>query len=497
LAGQEKGGSRKLLEILEFMAQRGNREGEMSILTQLYTEARARLLRVLTLVLAGAFAVLVAGCVPHIDSIVPDHGYVGDAVTINGRYFSTTPSGNIVTFGGTAATAVTPLSTTQLSVVVPSGAATGPVVVTVGSRSSNSLPFTVHSGHRPVSGIVDSIGLIGRHSSLALDSADRPRIAYSDDTMQKVKYSAWDGTAWVIETIDYYRMNSDVSLALSGDGTPHVSYPIHTHPAKGLRYAKRGPAGWAIEEVDPSEHAGTHNSLALTVSGDPRIAQFRGGVGGGLFFSESGAGSWTTTRVLPVPAGYTLGQDCSLALDSGDDPGIVFFERHTGAGAIPGSVKYAWRSAGTWNVQTVEAMTFRNHPGTCIALDAANNPRVGYSYHGPSPPSELRYAKKVGGSWSVETVVAGITCGCSLALDQGGNPAISYYRTDNPNNKVLVEYATWDGTGWSFNAVSSWSMPATEVNFFPKTSLALDSRGKAHVSYEDLEHRDLMYYREP
>ena len=74
---------------------------------------------------------------PTITSIAPTLGKVGDSVTITGTNFSTTPSSNVVWFGGAEAT-VTSASATSLTVSVPSGVRFGPVRVTVNNRTAES-----------------------------------------------------------------------------------------------------------------------------------------------------------------------------------------------------------------------------------------------------------------------------------------------------------------------------------------------------------------------
>jgi hypothetical protein len=79
---------------------------------------------------------------PSITSISPTSGPVGTSVTITGANFGSTQGTSTVTFNGTAAT---PSSWSDTSIVapVPSGATTGPVVVTVGGVASNGVSFTV------------------------------------------------------------------------------------------------------------------------------------------------------------------------------------------------------------------------------------------------------------------------------------------------------------------------------------------------------------------
>ncbi len=79
--------------------------------------------------------------VPTITSFSPLTGIVGSTVTITGSNFNTTPSNNIVYFGGVQAS-VNSASPTQLSVSVPVSASYAPISVTVGGLTVYSIiPF--------------------------------------------------------------------------------------------------------------------------------------------------------------------------------------------------------------------------------------------------------------------------------------------------------------------------------------------------------------------
>jgi hypothetical protein len=79
---------------------------------------------------------------PLITNIAPLQGPVGAVVTITGANFGATKSTSTVKFNGTTATP-TSWSATSIVVPVPTGATTGPLVVTVGGLSSNGITFTV------------------------------------------------------------------------------------------------------------------------------------------------------------------------------------------------------------------------------------------------------------------------------------------------------------------------------------------------------------------
>jgi hypothetical protein len=79
---------------------------------------------------------------PGISSVQPDSGTVGTAVTIEGMNFSATASENTITFAGTQAP-VNGAATDQLKTEVPSGAADGPIEVTVKQKSTTGPDFNV------------------------------------------------------------------------------------------------------------------------------------------------------------------------------------------------------------------------------------------------------------------------------------------------------------------------------------------------------------------
>ncbi len=82
---------------------------------------------------------------PTITQVYPNFGPAGTSVGIYGTNFGTWVPGDTVTFNGTAATIQNTGNwiDTGISVSVPSGATTGPVVVAVGGFASNSVNFTV------------------------------------------------------------------------------------------------------------------------------------------------------------------------------------------------------------------------------------------------------------------------------------------------------------------------------------------------------------------
>ena len=80
-----------------------------------------------------------------VTGLSPNRGPVGSTVTINGTGFGSTQSTSTVSFYGAAATSISSWSDTQIVATVPSGTATGPVLVTVATISGIGPKFTVNT----------------------------------------------------------------------------------------------------------------------------------------------------------------------------------------------------------------------------------------------------------------------------------------------------------------------------------------------------------------
>src|SRR6266404_4187454 len=119
---------------------------------------------------------------PNIAALTPSSGAVGTVVVISGFYFGASPAA--VTFNGTAATP-TLWSNTSITVPVPTGAKTGPVVVTVGGAASSGVTFTVGTGK-----IAGTITQSGNGSAVSGASVK----AYQLGVSKKSTTSAADGT---------------------------------------------------------------------------------------------------------------------------------------------------------------------------------------------------------------------------------------------------------------------------------------------------------------
>lgn len=80
---------------------------------------------------------------PDLTSVSPSTAAVGDEVTIKGQKLGRIPFNNTVTFNDTKADSIVSWSDSEIKVIVPEDATTGPLVVKRGEVTSDSLDFTV------------------------------------------------------------------------------------------------------------------------------------------------------------------------------------------------------------------------------------------------------------------------------------------------------------------------------------------------------------------
>jgi hypothetical protein len=136
----------------------------------------------------------------------------------------------------------------------------------------------------PTSYAVDESADVGRYTSVGVDSQytpPRPHLAYYDADHGDLKYAYGTGPdvwhlAWYSETVDTGGAGGDVgqytSLALDGDGYPHISY--YDVAGGNLKYTYEDEDGWHPETVDDAGDVGRWSSLAIDGEGNVHIAYY-------------------------------------------------------------------------------------------------------------------------------------------------------------------------------------------------------------------------------
>ncbi len=234
------------------------------------------------------FTVTVPG--PSITSLNPASGLIGTSVTITGANFGATQGTSTVKFNGITATP-TSWSATSVVVLVPAGATTGNVVVSVGGVASNGMNFTVTVPAPSITSLNPASGLIG--TSVTITGAN---------------FGATQGTSTVkfngiTATPTSWSATSVVVLVPAGATTGNVVVTVGGAASNGVSYTVTTPAP-SITNLNPASGLiGT----SVTITG----ANF-GTTQGTSTVKFNGITatptSWSATSIVaPVPAGATTG----------------------------------------------------------------------------------------------------------------------------------------------------------------------------------------------
>jgi arabinogalactan endo-1,4-beta-galactosidase len=146
---------------------------------------------------------------PAISSFSPISGSVGKTVTITGTNFGTTEGSSIVMFNGTTAE-VTSHSATDVLAVVPEGATTGPITLTVGDKTATStgnftvLPSVADDPDFYFGSDLSYVNQILDHGGVYKDdnAVKNPYQIFKEHGNDLVRLRIWHNPAWTKEVYD-------------------------------------------------------------------------------------------------------------------------------------------------------------------------------------------------------------------------------------------------------------------------------------------------------
>ena len=238
----------------------------------------------------GTYTVRVTLSSVQITSVSPASASVGATATITGTGFGAVQGSSAVTFGGVAAP-VSAWSNNSITVGVPAGATTGPVVVTVGGQASNSVTFTVLlpptiTSVSPTSGIPgQSITITGSNFGMTQGSST---VTFNGVAAAAISWSATGIVATVPATATTGPIVVTVAGLTSNGGTfvvlNEVTYHLHKEASdiKGLLRLRSATPDSAASTLQSGNIANSTGEIAIKAfATDPGVPAAAGSIPNG------------------------------------------------------------------------------------------------------------------------------------------------------------------------------------------------------------------------
>ncbi|QEE28001.1 hypothetical protein FTW19_08330 [Terriglobus albidus] len=307
---------------------------------------------------------------PNISSISPNAAAVGATINISGSNFGASQGTSTLKINGTAVTSISSWTASSIVGIVPSGASSGNVVVTVSGRTSNSVAFTLLptptiSSISPTSGPTgSSVTITG--SGFGASQGNGNVIFYQSG--QYASITSWSNTS-IVAIVPSDAVTGNVVVQTSGvnsNGALFTAWPRITSVSPGVAAtgssvtitganfgSSQGSStvafngvsasvtSWSATSIATSVPSGaTTGNVVVTVGGNPsnnfyfvvgvlstapyHLHQETGGVSGTLLLSTAGPDTAST-----------FFQSVDLKGSSG---GYTFINTFTTAAVVPGYI---------------------------------------------------------------------------------------------------------------------------------------------------------------
>jgi large repetitive protein len=279
-------------------------------------------------------------------------GAVGAPITISGSNFGAVQGASTVTFNGTPA-AITTWSATSILAVVPAGAITGNVVVTVSGVSSNGVAFTVAPAISSLSQTSGAVGVsITITGSNFLAAQGASTITFNGTPVTTI--TSWSVTS-IAATVPVGATTGNVVVTVGGLASNGSPFTIVLPPAITTLSQTSGAVGLSLTIT------GTNFGAA---QGTSKVA-FNG-------VNATAITSWSATSIVAtVPVGAATGNVVVSVLGSASNgspftvvlaPAIISLSQTSGAVGV--SVTVTGTSFGA--TQGASTITFNGTPVVTI-----------------------------------------------------------------------------------------------------------------------------------
>ncbi len=283
--------------------------------------------------------------------------------------------------------------------------------------------------------VVNTANDEGNVTSIAVDGANLKHIIHYNQTTSTWHHMWRLGVGgWSSQTIENLGVPGAFGMD-SGLGYDPINFKLYAaYPnvgGTGMRFANCVSVGglvfsWSITSYDVGLNF-RDVDMVVSADGDAHLA-YTDTDSSDLHYAVRDAGGGFTSQVAQTDL-QCSGCTVAIAVDSQERPHIVYPRSEAGTTAAT----HTWLDGGTWFKEDLETGTvFNDFEYFSLQIDPFDNLHV--SYHN-NVTQQLRYAKKVGGSWSFEDVTP-------MAAGSGGKLVGLYLRGSCPS---IVHYDPTSG----------------------------------------------------
>ena len=325
-------------------------------------------------------------------------------------------------------------------------------------ENNQDLKYATNASGQWVSKTVDATGKVGEDSSIGVDADNNVYIAYYDASNWNLKLATCKNGQWELTVVDSSGDTGQYPcLAVDSSDVLHIGYYDTTND--DLRYATNGSGNWVMQTIDSPNDVGAYPSLAIDVNGKVHIS-YRDLTNYAIKYITNASGQWVSETI--ASNGY--GKDnSSIAIDPSNEVHIVY--------EITDGIQHAEKISGSWS--------FAGLPGgseyPCLAIAASGTMHV-FSYDDGNLGA-LHYTIGISGVWTASILDQRLGIyDLSMAVDGTGNAHLSYNREYGASDEELV-YAS--------NTSGNWHLEIADEDAGATSSITVDAMNRAHIGYVD------------
>ncbi len=345
--------------------------------------------------------------------------------------------------------------------------------------SSYQLGYLTNSGAKWIVETVDQDDSADKYSSIAVDKNGTVHIAYYDifvdgNVTKGRLCHVTNANLSMIETVDFTSTSvpSYPSMVVDSDGFVHISYYDSVNSGTP-KYATNADGTWKNYTLDSLGNVGQYTAIAVDSTGIVHIVYtFLSSNPANNVLKYANYSSVSGLDTESIITGVSANNQLALMADSEDNLHLAYYK-----GA---DLNYAKKTGASWGTSEVVDTSDQLGGGLAMFVDGQGIIYLTYYDNGLN---KLLYANNSDGTWNLQDIALAAGGASAIFVDADGDERIAYI--DSTGVGILKYNERRNGI-WMFQNVDLEGGSA-------QISMAMDSLGRAHISYFDPISNKLKY----